>query len=528
VTGRRLLLPLVMAAAVPAAEAQLTTAERSGFTATSSHAEVLGFLDSLQVRGAGIRVGTLGFTPQGRPVPYVVASRPLVDDAAAAHRSGKPIVLIQANIHGGEVEGKEVAQMLLRDLTLGSLRPLLDSVVVLVVPNYNADGNDAFGPAERQRPGQNGPAVVGTRANSMGLNLNRDYTKQEAPETRGMAALVNAWDPDLFLDLHTTNGSYHGYVLTYATGLNPNTNPANEWMRDFFLPEIRTQVRQRHSQEMFWYGNFRNQDPDSLVQGWWTYDARPMFGINWIGMRGRMGILSEAYSNDPFEIRLRATYNFVLEILRLAARERATIKRLIAESSALRPDSVGLRSAFAPPRTMDVIAEITEAAGAGAGGFARRQRTGVFRTIAMPVYDRFEAVHKEAMPAAYLLPPEQSHLVEGLRRHGIVVQQLTAPWQGQVEGFRVDSVGVASQVFEGHRNITVRGAWGAREGAATPGWYLISTDQQFGVLAAYLLEPGSEDGFAFWGFLNRDLRRGAEAPILRARRMPAVATRLIP
>lgn len=513
--------------ASPAA-AQRTTAERTGFQATSSHAEVLAFLDSLQARGAGIRVGELATSPQGRVVPYVVASRPLVDDPAAAHRSGKPVVLVQANIHGGEVEGKEVAQMLLRDLTLGTLRPLLDSVVLLVVPIYNTDGNDAFGPGTRQRPGQNGPEQVGLRPNSQGLNLNRDYTKHEAPETRGAAALINAWDPDLFLDLHTTNGSYHGYALTYAPGLNPNSTPANDWVRDRLLPEVRQRVRERHGHETFWYGNFRNQHPDSLGQGWWTYDARPMFGVNWVAMRGRMGILSEAYSNDPFETRVRATYAFVLEILRFAAAEAATIKRLVAASAAARPDSVGVRSDFAPPRTMDVIAEMTEAAGAGAGGFARRVRTGAFRTVAMPVYDRFMAIRQEAIPAAYLLPPQLGHVVDLLRAHGIVVERAETGWLGPVEAFRVDSLRVSPGVFEGHRNVSAEGAWQAREGAITPGWYLVRTDQRLGMLAAYLLEPASEDGVVTWNLLDRDLRRGADGPILRVRQAPVAPTSLVP
>lgn len=517
----------LLALATPAV-AQQTTAERSAFRATSSHADVMQFLDSLVRRGAGIRVGSLGLSAQGRTIPYVVASRPLVEGPPEAHRSGKPVVVIQGNIHGGEVEGKEVAQMLLRDLTVGALRPLLDSLVIVVIPIYNTDGNDAFGPGSRQRAGQNGPDTVGLRPNGQGLDLNRDYIKQVAPETRGAAALVEAWDPDLFIDLHTTNGSYHGYALTYAAGLNPNSSPANDWVRDRLLPEVRTRMRQAHRQEVFDYGNFRNQHPDSLTQGWWTYDARPRFGVNWMGMRGRMGILSEAYSNADFATRVSATYNFVREILHIVARERETVKRVVAAGGAQRPDSVAVRSVFAPPRTLEVIAEITEPGDGGTGGFARRRRTGVFRTIAMPVVDRFVASRKEAIPAAYLLPPQHAHLVEALRRHGVIVQRLTAPWQGAVEGFRIDSLTAATAPFEGHRTVLAEGRWVARDARVGAGWYLVPTDQRLGVLAAYLLEPGSEDGFVQWNFLDRDLRRGGEAPVLRARRTPQVATTLVP
>src|SRR5688572_27394659 len=139
--------------------AQQTRAERTGYAETSSHADVLSFLDSLRLRGAGIVVGELGRSPEGKVIPYVLASRPLVTEPGAAHRSGKPVIWIQGNIHAGEVEGKEAAQALLRELTLGALRPLLDSVILIVVPIYNTDGNDRWAAGDVNRPGQNGPAI---------------------------------------------------------------------------------------------------------------------------------------------------------------------------------------------------------------------------------------------------------------------------------------------------------------------------------------------------------------------------------
>ena len=526
-TQAALLCVLCVSCVLAPLSAQQTTAERSNYEATSSHADVLAFLDSLTRAGAGFRRATLATSPRGREVPVVIASRPMVDGPAEAHRSGKPVIYVQANIHAGEVEGKEAAQMLLRDLTLGSLRPLLDSIVLLLVPIYNTDGNDAFGSGDRNRPGQNGPAVVGLRPNGQGLDLNRDYVKQEAPETRGAAALIAAWDPDVFVDLHTTNGSYHGYQLTYSPGLNANSPPANDWSRDRLLPELRRRMRERHQREVFWYGNFRNQNPDSLILGWETYDPRPRFGTNWFGLRGRVPVLSEAYSNADFKTRVGATYDFVLELLRFVAAERTTIKQLSARAVPL-PDSLTLRSDLAPPTLQDVIAEITEPAGDGAGSFARRKRTGVFRTIRMPVFDRFQATRKEAVPAAYFLPPEHAAIAELLRRQGIRVSRLTTAWEGTIESFRVDSVVANPAVFEGHREVRVEGTWQAREGGAAPGWFFVPTSQRLGLLAAYLLEPESEDGFATWNHFDRDLRRGRDAPVLRVRQLPTVRATELP
>jgi Zinc carboxypeptidase len=487
----------------------------------------LGFLDSLQRAGAAIRVGTLGFSPEGRWVPYVLAARPLVASPAEARRRGNPVVYLQGNIHAGEVEGKEAAQMLLRDLTIGPLSRLLDSLVLIVVPIYNTDGNERLAPGKVNRPGQNGPDTVGRNPNGQELNLNRDYVKLEAPETRGAAALITAWDPDVFIDLHTTNGSYHGYVLTYAPGLNPNTNPANDFVRDRLLPAVRERMRRRHDEATFSYGNFRNQEPDSLAQGWETYDPRPRFGTNWMGLRGRLAILSEGYSNADFRTRIVATYNFVREILGFVAEHRGAIASIVAASDRPTVDSVTVRSVLGPPTRQEVIAEITRAAGEGAGGFARRQRTGVYRPIRMPVFDRFVASRREALPSAYLLPQRFGDLVTLLRRQGIVVERLRSAWSGPGERFSIDSV-VAEPLFEGHRTVRVEGHWGEPVPfQARSGWYLVRTAQPLGMLAAYLLEPASEDGLVTWNFLDRELQAGAPYPLMRTRARLKVATEAV-
>jgi hypothetical protein len=514
---------------VPPVVAQSTRPERTGFRETSSYLDVRSFLDSLQLRTREVRVGTLATSPEGRVVPYLILSRPLVLSPVAAHRSGKPVIYLQANIHAGEVEGKEAVQMLLRDLTRGPLRGLLDKIVLLVVPIYNTDGNERWAAGERNRPGQKGPDVVGENPNGQGLNLNRDYVKMEAPETRGSVSLLLAWDPDLLIDLHTTNGSYHGYVLTYAPGLNPNTNPAVEFVRDRFLPLVRQRMEQRYKQKTFSYGNFRSQDPDSLTQGWETYDARPRFGTNWMGLRGRLSILSEGYSNADFRTRIAATYNFVREVLDLAGEHAALIKAAILASDERRVDSIAVRSTLAAPSLQPVIAEITKDVGAGSNGYAPRQRTGVYRSIRMPVFDRFVAARKEALPAAYLIPARLNEVVELLRRQGIAVDMVTAPWHPRVQGFAVDSLSVDS-LFEGHRSVQLQGRWRSQvsDTTITPGWFLVRTDQPLGTLTGYLLEPASEDGVVTWNLLDRELRIGSAYPIVRIDHWSAVRTVAVP
>jgi hypothetical protein len=385
--------------------------------------------------------------------------------------------------------------------------------VLLGAPIYNADGNAALAPGETNRPGQNGPAIVGRRANGQGLDLNRDYVKLEAPETRGSVALLSAWRPHLFVDLHTTNGSYHGYALTWAPGLNPNSTPANDWVRDSLLPTVSSRMRERHGRATFSYGNFLNQDPDSLVLGWTTYDGRPRFGTNWYALRGGMAVLSEAYSNDDFATRVASTYDFVRELLSEVARSRDAVLRLTAARPAV--DSVAVRSTLGPPTPGRVVAEITEPAGEGDGGYARRRRTGVFRDIEMPLYDRFVAERKEALPEAYLIPERLAAVVDLLRQQGIEVDRSSARAAG-LERFMVDGTR-REALFEGHRPSIAEGRWEPYVADTGTSWYRVRTAQPLGLLAAYLLEPASEDGVVTWNLLDAELMAGRAYPILRSR-----------
>ena len=503
-----------------------TRAERTNYRETSSHADVLAFIDSLQKLGAPIWVGEVATTTEGRSVPYVVASRPMVTTPAQARRLGRPVVYIQGNIHSGEVEGKEALQAILRDLLFSSRPNALDSVVLIAVPNYNADGNENPGPQRRNRGSQNGPEMVGTRANAQNLNLNRDYMKADAPETRGSLDMFNSWDPDIFVDLHTSNGSYHGYALTYSPSLNPAAFFGGVYARDTILPVLRERMRTRHRFETFDYGNFNRGDSTGT---WATYEHVPRFGSNYYGVRGRIGLLSEAYSHDPFERRVASTYAFVQEILSFAAERSASIlalsRRADEQTTAwgrapMTAPPIPIRASFMKePTRADVLVEtVTRTQGDSviheAGLRPGERRTGVIRPVRMTVIDRFEPTLSRPMPSAYAMDRTQTEAVRMLRQHGVVVQRLDAEWRTGVEVFVPDSV-IALREFEGHRPVRLEGRWRTETRVLPAGSYLITTAQPLGVLAVYLLEPESDDGLVTWNQFDRVLAVGAEAPVLR-------------
>src|SRR5689334_23339349 len=200
-----------------------TTAESSGYKSTSTYDDVVKFMKAVDEASPNVFYVTYGTTYEGRPMPMAVVGTGLKDGSPASVRAtGKLRVHIQGNIHAGEVEGKESAQMLLRELAMGRHDDWLQSMVFLITPIFNADGNEKFALTNRQR--QNGPINgMGTRPNAQGLNINRDFMKLDTPEGKAFVKLWVDYDPQVGFDLHTSDGSAHGYYLTYSPPLNPNT-----------------------------------------------------------------------------------------------------------------------------------------------------------------------------------------------------------------------------------------------------------------------------------------------------------------
>lgn len=505
--------------AVTDARLPRTRAELTNYTETSRYTDVVAFIDSLKRLGAPITVGSIGTTSENRPMPYVIASRPPVSTPEAARALGRPIVYVQGNIHAGEVEGKEALQAMLRDLVFEKKRNVLDSIVLVAVPIYNADGNERFADQARNRGEQNGPVQVGQRPNAQNLDLNRDYMKADAPETRASLGMFNRWNPDFFVDLHTTDGSYHGYALTYAPSLNPagDIGPAfagGAFVRDSLLPELRRRVRTRRGYETFDYGNFVSQD--SADRGWFTYDHRPRFGTNYYALRGRMSVLSEAYSHDPFARRVASTYAFVSELLSLVAERGPRIRVLSTRAdSAVASWGNGASTAHVPiradlttkPYMGEVIVETLEKTGdtlrTEPGVRRGMRRIGSYRRVQMPVYDRFVATMLAPTAWGFALPAADSTAVQLLTFHGIALQRTRAPCSVAAESFTADSVIASPTAFQGRRNVRVEGRWQAGETRIETGTYIVRLAQPLGVLATYMIDPRSDDGLVAWNIGDR-------------------------
>ena len=195
----------------------LTRAERTKWKQTADYDETMRFCRQLEAGSRWVKFEAFGRSGQGRDLPLLILSKDRLFTPEAARQRGLPIVLIQNGIHSGEIEGKDAALMLVRDLAvLHEHDELLDSVIVLVVPMFSADAHERK--SRYNRINQNGPDEMGWRHTPIGLNLNRDYTKLDAPEMRALIAnLYTKWWPELLVDDHTTDGADYRYDVTYST-----------------------------------------------------------------------------------------------------------------------------------------------------------------------------------------------------------------------------------------------------------------------------------------------------------------------
>ncbi|HLG17785.1 MAG TPA: M14 family metallopeptidase [Blastocatellia bacterium] len=526
----------------------LSRAERTNYAETSRYSDVLEFIAELQRMSSLVRTESFATTTEGRALPLVILSRPAINTPAQAARSGKPVVFVMANIHAGEVEGKEAMQHLMRDLVKGPGDPILDQIILLVAPIYNADGNDKI--SITNRTAQNGPkGGVGTRENAARLDLNRDFMKLESPEARGLIVNVfNRWDPHVVIDLHTTNGSYHGYALTYSPALNPNSDRRLvSFAREKLLPSVTAGMKAKHNYNVYFYGNFVDaKNPNNEIAGgdgtapkaWATFDHRPRFGNNYVGLRNRIAILSEAYSYLDFRSRVDVTYKFVREILNYVAGHASDVRRLVraADSAAAatgstagNEDGFGIGfDLFASPNPVDILVGGVNRVIDPRTNRPRLEATRESRPVKMTEYGEFRATRRIKPPAAYILTPDQRTVIDLLLKHGITVEKTRKAESFDVTEYLVKSVSRAERPFQGHRETKVSVESVETREQFPAGSFVVSMNQPKAALVFYLLEPESDDGIANWNIIDDELDRAVKAggsqayPVYRLTAKPRV------
>ena len=348
----------------------------------------------------------------------------------------------------------------------------------------------------------------------------------------------------MLVDLHTTNGSYHGYHLTYSPILNPNADPRLiEFTREKMLAPIREAMLKVGKWRTYYYGNFAPEDgggressrvdpanPGNVT--WRTFDHRPRFGNNYAGLRNRIAILSEAYSYLSFKDRVAVTEDFVKSIWQSAAANAKQIMTLTAQAdrqftapATAKPVELGVAfEVRALPEKVGIfVGDVTKVPNPRSGK-EMLAMTDMAVPVAMKDYGVFAATRSVAMPRGWLIPvnPRLAAAVERLRLHGLIVQEITDPAQVSVERFTIADYTRAERVFQGRREARLKGAFEKAQLSVAPGALFVPADQRLARLAFYLLEPESDDGFVTWNVIEEGLAAGEAYPIYRVTNTTAI------
>ena len=479
----------------------ITPFEKSDGTESPTYAETMAWLEKLANESAYLTMTNAGMSEQGRVIHLVIASLDQDFSASELSTSTKPLILIQAGIHAGEIDGKDAGMMLLRDIALGDKKALLTKANILFIPILNVDGHErrsAFG-----RVNQRGPIEMGWRTNAQNLNLNRDFTKLETAGIRTIASIINKYDPDLYIDVHVTDGADYQYDITYGYVATGGYSPAiSSWLSTAFQPEVDQALKDMgHIPGPLLFAANGNDFSAGNI----AFSFSPRFSHTYGDMRHMASILIENHSLKPFEQRVLGTYVFLEQAINSLGDHFETLQAAVESDSNQPKESIPVKFKFRETladsmqflgvASSKVKSEIT---GTEYVKWEGKPITQVVPSLLMDVPELAVSV-----PKAYWIPAEWGNVIEKMKQHGVELETLTESREIKLEFSTVENYKMGTQPYEGM--MRVQSSDLNREYktlSLNPGSVRIKTDQSLGELVVILLEPESVDSFFQWGYFN--------------------------
>lgn len=484
--------------------------EKSGCVATPRYLETMDFIYRLDNQSDKLNIGVFGKSPQQRDLVYTIYDKDGLANPTEIRKKGRIILLVEACIHAGESEGKDAMLMLMRDLVVNKTNEnFFDHVSILFIPIFNVDGHERF--SKYGRINQNGPTEMGWRTTAQNLNLNRDFLKTDTPEMQAWLKLYNTWQPEFFIDTHTTDGADYQYVITYGLELSGNMQAAlTNWQTSVYLPFVTSQMESKNML-IFPYVSFRNwHDPRSgLLSG----VAGPMFSQGYTAMRNRPGLLIETHMLKPYNQRVEATKQIILSTIELLNQEYKILSELIQKADLFTASKAFRGMPFPTKFSVDM----TDSSQVEFKGFDYQVQKSDLTDGDWFVYDNQKPIIMKlslfdhckpttfvTLPEAYILPAEWIDIIQRLKYHGVKMQQIETPTSINVETYFFSKIDWHSKPYEGRFRVSkMEFETRASKIMYPKGSILILMDQPLAPIIAHLLEPNGNGSLLEWGFFNQ-------------------------
>ncbi|MFA8450164.1 MAG: M14 family metallopeptidase [Bacteroidales bacterium] len=483
----------------------LTFFEKTGGMRTSEYKESVKYWKRLADSSSMISYSSFGKSEKGKDLPLLILDRDGYSTPEEIKQSGKVVVLVQAAIHAGETCGKDAGVLLFRDFFKGNLKSsMLKNVSVIYIPIFNVDGFERFG--EYNRINQNGPKEMGWRANAQNLNLNRDYLKAESSELKSWHKLFNTFQPDFFIDCHSTDGADYQYVATYAMEVFGDLDAGLvSWQKNNFIPYLERKMGENEF-PIFPYVSFRNwHDPRS---GLYSEVGSSMLSQAYTANVNRPGLLVETHMLKPYRQRVDATYQIILEAIRYLNSNNRKYKKLIKSADVNSANLMALPLTYRLSKNDSVMVkfkgvdyDVSKSDLTGGDWFVYHTKRK--RTYKLPYFNKNIPDKVVKLPKAYIVPAQWKKVIDLLSVHGIRMNTLNSDTTISVELYRIKDPKWGSAPFEGHiplKSFDIEKDVAQR--TYSKGSVVIPTNQAKIRIIANLLEPEGDGSLLFWGYFN--------------------------
>ena len=490
-----------------------TKAEATGYRETARYPETIEYCKRLAAASEFVKVEPIARSPEGRDIVALVVSLDKAFTPEAARATGKEIILVNACIHAGECEGKDAGLALIRDLLIlqqYKTNGLLDHAILIFVPIHNVDGHERFGPYNR--PNQNGPVEMGWRTTAQNYNLNRDWLKADAPETRAELFLFHRWMPDMFVDVHTTDGADYQYDLTYTLEKFGNEHPAIvAWQKEAFDGHIFPAL-EKEGHKLAPYIVLKT--PDDPRSGFSDGATPPRFSTGYVALWNRPALLLETHMLKDYRTRVTGTYDVLTQILAYIKDNPGQLRHVTAQADR---ETVAAGHEYDPARRVPVDfqtgdghvpydflgVEYHHQISPVSGAVWVQYDPAKPVTFSVPFYNEVTATREVNPPLGYIIPEAWIVVIDRLRSHGLAYTLLTKPLTQEVETYKFDSVEWEPKPFENHHEVKDWKFHPIRKRMTFPqGSALVYLDQPGARVALHLLEPDAPDSLARWGYLD--------------------------
>ncbi len=484
-----------------------TDFEISAGVSSPNYADTMAFVDRLVAANpTQFKSKTIGYSNSKRAINMLIASEQGFFDAGQMANSTKPTVLIQAGIHAGEIDGKDAMFMLLRDIATGKRRDILKKVNILFIPILNVDGHERS--SAFNRINQRGPVKMGFRTNANNLNLNRDFTKLDTPEVKSVLAVINDYNPNLYIDVHVTDGADYQYDVTY--GYNPvfaSESPAiSDALNRYFKPVIdQTLTEQGHIPGPLVFV-MDKQEFKSGLAGW---VATPRFSNGWGDLRSLPTILVENHSLKPYKQRVLGTYVFIDGAIEALAAHKDKLANAVKKEQQFVPKQLIVKRGYA--EQADYIKFKGIAYSKSVNALSNQQEVSYLGKKQdydkLPIFWQKEVQHTVEVPKSFFIPPVYTDIIEKLALHGVSINKLSGANTQPLKMAKVSQYSFDNAPFEGRFRVSARFDYVPATNVDLDGWFEVSTQQKAGELAVHLLHPEAPDSFFAWGEFNTIFQR---------------------